>query len=368
MISADGSGLEVLNFDVANQVTWQPGPFLSDGHRVIFLSMEDRRDGQGKPFEQYYTLTPTHLWLYDLDRKTLTEIATRERQEVFYTPQLLLNDNRILMQVPRSKTGQVLSMNLDGTDARPFTKAGEGLPYGFSLSPDQKRVAFHIASPQGYQIWTSDSEGSKRTLVAAHSDHLYFGPSWSPDGEWLMFQDCLYKSDPGHEASDICIARPDGSEKRVLTEGQVHWFGANYGNPTHRGSGSNMPAWTRDGNILLTRRSKGMRTAWEYQSNRPDTDHFNRDWKPELARGGTQLCLLNPGDRTIRPVTEDIDLRWDLRGSESPDGRLIAFCRCSLGETPSLWVMNSNGGNERRLTNGLQGAGADQPRWLPIKS
>jgi len=367
LIHADGSGLEVLEFDVRDQVTWQPGPFLSDGKRVVFLSIEARRDGPGKPFEQYYTQTPTHLWLYDLDQKTLTEIAKKNREEVFYTPQLLLGDNRMLVQVPRSRLGQTLSMNLDGSDARPFTKIGEGLPYGFSVSPDHRRVAFHLASPQGYQIWTSDAEGANRKLVAAHSDHLYFGPSWSPDGEWLLFQDCLFKYDPGHEASDLCIARPDGSDFRRLTEGQPQWFGATYGNPAHRGSGSNMPAWTRDGEILFSRLLRPSRTAWEYQSNRPDTDHFNRDWKPELAVGGTEICRLNPRDGSVRRLTRSKPSTWDFRASESPDGKQMAFCRCSVGETPALWVMNAWGGEEKLLTRGLKDAGADHPRWLPIR-
>src|ERR1041384_2030708 len=70
LIYADGSRFEVLKFDVPEQVTWQPGPFLSDGRRVIFLSMEARRDGPGKPFDKFYTQTPTHLWLYNLDQKS----------------------------------------------------------------------------------------------------------------------------------------------------------------------------------------------------------------------------------------------------------------------------------------------------------
>jgi dipeptidyl aminopeptidase/acylaminoacyl peptidase len=194
LIDENGAGFEVLNFKKPNQVTWQPGPFLSDGKHLIFLSMEERRDGPGRPFDQYYTLTPTHLWLYDLDAKSLTEIATKDREEVFYTPQALVSDTRMLVQVPRSKLGQVLSMSLDGTDTRPFTKPGEGLPYGFSISPDHRSIAFHLASPDGYQIWTSDTEGANRKMVAGHPEHLYFGPSWSPDGEWLLFQDCLFRS------------------------------------------------------------------------------------------------------------------------------------------------------------------------------
>src|SRR6185295_19171164 len=217
--------------------------------------------------------------------------------------QALLNDERLLVQVVRGKVGQVFSMNLDGSDPREFTRAGEGLPYGFSVHPDGKRVAFHLAGPSGYQIWTSDSEGGNRKLVATHSDHLYFGPTWSPDGTWLMFQDCLFKSDPAHEASDICVARPNGSEFRNITTGQPHWFGATYGNPQNRGSGSNMPSWTHDGEILFSRRTPGARVAWEFQPNRPDVDDFNRDWKPELAKGGTEICRINPGTGTVVSLT-----------------------------------------------------------------
>src|SRR5258705_11571216 len=47
LINADGTGLRYFDFKVPNQVTWQTGPFLSDGRRVIFLGMEPRRDGPG---------------------------------------------------------------------------------------------------------------------------------------------------------------------------------------------------------------------------------------------------------------------------------------------------------------------------------
>jgi TolB protein len=146
LVNADGTGLRYFDFKVPDQVTWQPGPFLSDGRRVIFLSMEARRDGPGRPFGEYHHKTPTHLWLNDLDRDTLTEIATRDRLAVFYTPALLVSDDRLRVQVIRDQGGQLLSMNLDGSDAREFTRLGEGLPYGFSLSPDGRRVAYHLIS------------------------------------------------------------------------------------------------------------------------------------------------------------------------------------------------------------------------------
>ncbi len=365
VMNADGTGLRYFEFHQPDQATWQPGPFLSDGRRVVFLSMEARRDGPGRPFAEYYSQTPTHLWLYDLDRETLTEIATRDRLAVFYTPALIINDERMLVQVVRNKVGQIFSINLDGSDPREFTHANEGMPYGLSLSPDQRRVAFHLATPGGYQIWTSDADGANRVRVAAHPDHLYFGTSWSPDGQWILYQDCQYKTDRGHDWSDICIGRPDGSEHRVLTNGRAQWFGATYGPREHHAGGSNMPSWTRDGCILFSKKLPDSKVPWEFQSNRPDQDHFNRDFKPELARGGTEICRLNPRDGSMTPLTHSEPPVWDLRASESSDGRQIIFCRAATGGVANIWIMDSDGRRPRLLTRGLEDKGADFPSWLP---
>ena len=365
MMNADGSGMRSLEFDVPDQATWQPAGFFADGHRVLLLSMEPRRDGPGKPFDEYYHRTPTHIWIYDLDRGTLEEIATRHQLAVFYTPQLLIEDERILVQVVRDKVAQTFNMNLDGTDAREFTRAGEGMPYGLSLSPDGGRVAYHLASPLGYQIWTSDLEGGNRILVAGGPGHLYFCPQWSPGGQWLAFQDCLHRQDPGHDWSDLYLCRPDGSEHRLLTKGQSLWFAATYGPPENRGGGSNTPVWTHDGKILVSRRLAGSKAAWEFQADRPDTDHFNRDFKPELACGGTEICRIDPRDGAAERLTRSDPPVWDFRQSESPDGTRLIFCRAETGGVPAIWVADADGRNPRVLTKGLDNRGADHPRWVP---
>lgn len=364
-ILADGSGLRYFDFDVPDQATWQAAGFFPDGRRVLFLSMEPRRDGPGKPFSEYYHLTPTRLWAYDLEDESLTELAAEQRLAVFYTPQLLLGDGRMLVQVVHADgAGQILNINHDGTDAREFTRIGEGLPYGFSLSPDGERVAYHLASPSGYQIWTSDPEGGARTLVAAHPDRLYFCPQWGPDGEWLAFQYCLYRDDPGHDWSDLCVCRPDGSELRALTTGQALWFAATYGAPGNRGGGSNVPVWTRDGRVLYSGRLPDARAPWEFQAGRPDVDHFNRDFKPESARGGTEVRRIAPGSGDIERLTRSDPPVWDFRPSESRDGRRLVFCRAETGGVPGIWVADADGNGARLLTRGLDDRGADHPRWM----
>lgn len=365
LVRADGSGLRYFNFDKPGQATWQPGPIFPDGRRVIFLSMEPRRDGPGRPFAEYYSQTPTHLWVHDLESGSLDEVCAKDRLAPFVTPALLLDEDRILVQVVRKKVGQIFSVRLDGTDAREFTQADEGLPYGLSLSPDGRRVAFHLASPQGYQVWTSDIDGSKRVRIAAQPGHLYFGTSWSPDGRWILYVDCLPREDPGHDWADVCVGRADGSEQRVLTSGQAMWFAASYGDPKNWGRGSNVPEWTRDGCILFPRRLPGSKAAWEFQPQRPDVDHFNRDYKPELARGGTEICRLDPRDGRVTVLTHSDPPVWDFRASESTDGKYVAFCRAKTGGAPAIWVMDVDGKNLRLITRGMDDRGADHPTWLP---
>jgi len=365
LVNADGSGLRYLELNAPGQATWQPGPMFPGGKDVVMLSMAPRRDGPGKPFEEYYTQTPTHLWRYNLDSGSLAELCTKDRLAPFETPALLLGNERILVQVVRNKVGLIYSMNLDGSDPREFTRPGEGLPYGLSLSPDGKRVAYHLASPAGYQVWTSDVDGTNRTRVAGNPEHLYFGTSWSPDGNWILYVDCLYQKNPGHDWADVCIGRPDGSEHRVLTKGESMWFAATYGNPETRGSGSNVPAWTPDGAILFPRRTPGAQVAWVYRVGKPDLDHFNRDFKPEEARGGSEICRLDPRDGKMTALTSSNPSVWDFRASASPDGRQIVFCRAATGESPAIWVMNADGTQARRITRGIDDRGADHPRWLP---
>ncbi len=365
MMNADGTGLRYLTFDVPNQATWQPGGFFPDGHRVLMLSMEPRRDGPGKPFNEYYHTTPTHIWIHDLDSGSLNEIATKERLAPFTTPQLLLSDGRMLIQVVRDKVPQTFNINLDGSDPRPFTQPGEGMPYGLSLSPDGNRVAYHLATSGGYEIRTSDVNGNNISLVIKKEGHVYFAPRWSPDGKWLIFQDCIHEEYPGHDWSDLVLSRPNGSDHKYLTKGQPLWFAATYGSPGNRGSGSNVPIWSKDGSILFSRRLPHSKTAWEYQKDHVDVDHFNRQFKPDLARGGTEICRMDSDNGTVTRITQSDPPVWDFRQVESSDGKHILFCRAETGGTSGLWIMDSDGSNQRLLTHGVDNLGADHPRWIP---
>ena len=158
LVDSDGGQLEYLEFDVPNQATWQPGHFFPDGRRVVILSMEPRRDGPGRPFEEYYTQTPTHLWIVSIfNDEQLEEICTKERHRAVRHAGAAGGRRSPAGASGERQVGQIFSMRLDGSDPRSSPEPGEGLPYGLSLSPDGRRVAFHLASPGGYQVWTATS-------------------------------------------------------------------------------------------------------------------------------------------------------------------------------------------------------------------
>jgi TolB protein len=357
VINPDGSGERYLDFDVPRQVSWHTGPAFGDGRRIILMSVEGVRTWEHN--------VRSHLWLYDLETDGLREIAQRNMPGLYMPACAILPGGDRLITNPIIDGEQcVYSMNLDGSDPVAITKQGEGFTYGVSLSPDSRRLAFHVAK-DSYHIVVCNIDGTGRREIRREAGHLYFGPTWSPDGEWLLYLDCHPAEDPGHDWADLWMSRPDGSEHRQLTDSMRHWFGTSYGSPDTRGSGSNIPRWSPRENVCTyTRRLPGSRTAWQFRPDRPDTDHFNRDYVPDEARGGTQICLLDPVTRGIRTLTASEPPVWDFRTAWSRDGGQIAFCRAPVGKASGLWVMNADGSDARFLTRGHDGKGVDHPDWL----
>ena len=78
-------------------------------------------------------------------------------------------------------------------------------------------------------------------------------------------------------------------------------------------------------------------------------------------QGSSEIYLLNPksGD-VLRRLTRNG--RIDISPTWSPDGKKIAFVSDREG-SPQIWVMNSDGSNQKRLT--YQGKYNQSPRWSP---
>ncbi|MXW06158.1 MAG: serine/threonine protein kinase [Gemmatimonadetes bacterium] len=351
--------------DAPGMDSWSWGPVFEDRRRVILSSYEPGKAWEGN--------VRVHLWIYDLEEdRLLEEIALKDRPAPFMgCTHILPGEDRLVTNPIIDGKQRIWTMDLDGSDPQEITGSEDGFVYCVQISPDGRRFAYHSTMLEGrdsYCIFVSDLDGGNRVEVAGAQGHLYFGPMWSPDGQWLIYQDCHYPDDPGHDWADLCLGSPDGPDgtrHQKITTGQRQWFATSYGSPDSRGSGSNIAQWTPDGKrVTYTRAEPGSRTAWPYQAQRPDTDHFNRDYYPEDARGGTAICLLDPFSGEESEFIPYEPMVWNFRSAWSRDGSQFAFCRAEVGSPGAIWLVDADGGNARMLTDGYENRGADHPVWL----
>jgi Tol biopolymer transport system component len=367
-IRPDGSGDHCVELSEPNQIYWQMQYVLPDGRQAVLRSQEQAKDPKahfGDPNSKAFA--KTHLWLYNFCDKTKKEINVPSFSGVIA---VMPGSKRFVCAESRpNNTFCLFTTDFEGQN-RSDICSGPGYAYCFAVSPDGRKVAYHVTlvpGRPGYEIYTVDLASRKKLLIVSDDQYIHFGPTWSPDGKWLLYQRCLYRNDPGHDRSDVCISSADGSQQRVLTTGQSHWFAAAYGTPEKHSSGSNMPVWSPDGRwIACTLLLPDSRTAWPWAPDRPDTDHFNRDYHPELAKGGTQICLIEPRTGKITPITHDEPPAWNFRLAWSPDGSRLAFVRTKVGEMAELWVMDADGNNQKFLTRGADTKGAEFPCWKRI--
>jgi Tol biopolymer transport system component len=93
-----------------------------------------------------------------------------------------------------------------------------------------------------------------------------------------------------------------------------------------------MPMWSPDGKwITYTHCAPSAQTAWVHQADQPDTDHFNRAYRPDLARGGTGICLISPESGKVITVTHD----ERPHGTSARTGRMTHRGWCSRVPMPA---------------------------------
>jgi Tol biopolymer transport system component len=174
-------------------------------------------------------------------------------------------------------------------------------------SPEGNELAL-VAFPQRRAeivLVRTDGRVGARQLTSGEGEK--FQPVWSPDGRQIAYA----VSYDGRNADDIFEVSPAGGEPRQLTSGPAL---------------DSEPSWSPDGRTLLvTRRTPGQ---------------------------SSHIFSLDLATNAVRQLTED--KRADASAVWSSDGRQIAFSRYVDGQT-RLWLMNSDGNDERRIANSVTG-------------
>ncbi len=130
----------------------------------------------------------------------------------------------------------LFSSNIDGSDITRLTDT-PGYDAESAVSPDGKSIVFTSVRNGDLDLYTMDIDGKNvRQLTDTYG--YDGGPFFSPDGKWIVFRSHLPKTNPevrryrdlfenkmvAPVRFEIQIMRPDGSERRQLTDFGVASF------------------------------------------------------------------------------------------------------------------------------------------------
>ena len=209
----------------------------------------------------------------------------------------------------RDANAEIYVMDGDGENQRRVTVNPTNDQYP-AWSPDGKKIAF-VSNRNGgnIQIWVIDADGKNPNRLTDGLVDSY--PDWSPDGKKILYDAHLDPEEHNLAPAGITVMDTDGNNKRLLTDEGAH------------------ASWSPD----------GKRIAFVSGRNEKVSHIFVMD-----ADGQNQIELTH-------------DFVHKRLPSWSPDGKRIAY----VGDNV-IWVVDSDGANQRQLTNIIT---EEHPTWSP---
>jgi len=217
-------------------------------------------------------------------------------------------------------------MDRDGHNKTDLTRGAKEFTYGFSGSPDGRRIAYH----KDYQVFVADADGSN--AVKIETGHPFnFAPAWSPDGQWLLFVS------GEHFDCHPYLVRADGTALKKLADrggyrGIVEFLDV----PDFHSGSSDTPVWAPDGQRVFFTAKVGSNV---------EIFSVQRDGTPE------QLTTSREGTLHYHPQPS-ADGAWLLYGAKTDGVR-------------QLFVMRLADREKKQITKLTKGHAAMWPHWQP---
>ena len=262
--------------------------------------------------------------------------------------------NPWLERAPAFAGGELWLMDGDGShQTRLITSTERSGPRNAAFSPDGSKIAFTPSrsattrrSTTTRDIWVADADGTQCPAPGPGVKFQWL-PHWSPDGLWIVYTD-----DP-----------PGGP-----------WMAS--GPPVEGGPGLigpgflfGRPAQVRQFAHISRIRADG--TGSPEQVTDVEADDRAATYSPDgttlafdsTRDGTTRVWIMDADGKNPRRLTNGAD---DWGATWSPDGKSIAYYSWSGVEEPSasqIWIMRADGAAQRQLTFGP--GVKREPSWSP---
>ena len=272
VMNVDGTGLHRVSNGTGKTTC---GFFYANDQRILFASshaLQQECPPKPDPSKGYvWGLDPFDIYTAKPDGSDLRRLTNYG----VYTAEAVVSPDGKKIVFTSLKDGDldIYTMNVDGTDVRRLTTT-PGYDGGPWWSPDGKQIAYRawhptdsalvnyrellaqrLVRPNRMELWVMNADGSGQRQITQLGG-ANFGPSWTPDGQRLIFSSNY--TEPRSGNFDLYLINLDGTGlKRVTTSVTFDGF----------------PMFSPDGRKLV------------WASNRHDarsheTNLFIADWVP----------------------------------------------------------------------------------------
>jgi TolB protein len=336
IVRGDGSGGRGLAEDLTKQqysttqfVDWSPDGRLA----VINRGWESAENGKWEEENKNFRFTAEgyllDTYLVDVASGQATNVTSVDRVS-FYNSGLFFwpgDPTKLGFTALIDGNSHPFRMDRDGRNKRDLTEKSNEFSYGFSASPNGKRIAYH----KSYRVYVADADGSNAKRIET-GQPFNFAPQWSPDNAWLLFVAGEHYNCHPH------VVRADGTGlKKLADPGGYRGVTEFLDVPDFHGGSSDIPAWAADGKSVF------------YTTKIGDNVELMR---VTLDGQKEQLTHAPPGSTHYHPQPSK-DGRWLVYGSKRAGVR-------------QLYVMRLADNKERRVTDLSVGHAAMWPHWQPV--
>lgn len=337
IVRADGSKRrEIGSSAITNENSWTG--FVSwwpDGRAVINTSWESPENYAWEKEHRTFRMSEGN-WLTDC---CLVDVATEQMINVTavervsnYSPGLAPwpgDPSRATFAPLINGIQHPFVMDSDGRNKKDLSSGTDEFTYACNVSPDGQQITYN----KNYLVYLAEKDGSNPRRVDENPRHPFqFVPTFSPDGQWLMFLA------GEHDDCDPHVARSDGTGLRKLADrGRYRGSFEPLKTPDFHSSGSDVPVWSPD-------------SQWVYYT--AQVGQSVELMRVTLNAQVQQLTHSEPGTEHYYPEI-------------SADGRLVAFGRRQNG-IAALYVADADGLNAEAVTKPVENHVQTYPKWGPV--